>query len=58
MLIEAGADPTINDEEDFSCIHAAVDGRCSTDVLQTLIDNGAHVNDERKDGTTCTNTSM
>ena len=51
VLIEAGADPTINDEEDFSCIHAAVDGRCSTDVLQTLIDHGAHVNDKRKDGT-------
>ena len=52
VLIEAGADPTINDEEGFSCIHAAVDGRCSTDVLQTLIDHGADVNATRKDGTT------
>ena len=52
MLIEAGANPTINDEEGFSCIHAPVDGRCSTDVLQKLIDHGAHVNAKRKDGTT------
>ena len=52
VLIKAGADPTIDDEEGFSCIHAAVDGRCSTDVLQTLIDNGAHVNARRRDGAT------
>ena len=52
VLLGAGAYPTMNDEEGFSCNHAAVDGRCSTDVLQKLIAHGAHVNAERKDGTT------
>ena len=51
-LLGAGADPTVDDEEGFSCIHAAIDGRCSTDVLQKLIDHGAHVNAKRQDGTT------
>ena len=51
VLIEAGADPTIDDKEGFSCLHAAVDGICSKDTLQTLIDHGAHINAIRKDGT-------
>ena len=51
VLLEAGADPTIADEEGFSCLHAAVDGYCSKDTLQTLINHGAHINATRKDGT-------
>ena len=51
-VLGAGADPTISDEEGFSCIHAAVDGQCSKDVLQSLIDRGAHIDAKRKDGTT------
>ena len=51
VLLEAGADPTIADEEGFSCLHAAIDGRCSTDILQALIHHGAHIDAARKDGT-------
>ena len=58
VLLGAGADSTINDEEGFSCVHAAVDGRCSTDVLQKLVCHGAHVNASRKDGHNCTYASL
>ena len=51
ILLKAGADPTIADEEGFSCIHAAIDGQCSTDILQALIHHGAHIDAARKDGT-------
>ena len=51
VLLEAGADPTIADEEGFSCVHAAIDGYCSKDILQALIDHGAHIDATRKDGT-------
>ena len=52
VLLKAGADPTIADEVDYSCLLAAVDGRCSKDILQALINHGAHVDAKRKDGTT------
>ena len=51
VLLAAGADPTIADEEGFTCLYAAVDGRCNTETLQALIDHGAHVDAKRKDGT-------
>ena len=51
VLLEAGADPVIADEEGFSCLHAAIDGYCSKDILQALIDHGALVDAKRKDGT-------
>ena len=51
VLLGAGADPTIADEEGFSCLHAAIDGYCSKATLQALIDHGAPVDAARKDGT-------
>ena len=51
VLLEAGADPAIDDDEGFSCIHAAVDGICSKETLQLLIAHGAHIDAKRKDGT-------
>ena len=51
VLLEAGANPSIADEEGFSCLHAAIDGICSRDTLQALIDHGAHIDATRKDGT-------
>ena len=51
VLLEAGADPTIVDDVHYSSLHAAVDGRCSKDTLQALIDHGAHIDATRKDGT-------
>ena len=51
VLLGAGADPTIADNEGFSCLHAAIDGYCSKDILQALIDHGAHTDARRKDGT-------
>ena len=50
VLLGARADPTIVDEEGFSCLHAAIDGQCSKDTLQALIDHGAYVDATRKDG--------
>ena len=52
VLLEAGADPAIVDDVHYSSLHAVVDGRCSLDTLQALIDHGAHIDAERKDGTT------
>ena len=52
VLLGAGADPSIGDHENFSCLHAAVDGQCSKDTLQALIYHGAHIDAKRKDGTT------
>ena len=52
VLLGAGADPSISDHENFSCLHAAVDGRCSNNTLQAVIDHGAHIDAKRKDGTT------
>ena len=49
VLLEAGADPGIVDEESFSCVHAAIDGRCSKDTLQALV--SAYIDGRRKDGT-------
>ena len=51
VLLRAGADPIIADEEGFSCLHAAVDGYCSKDNLRALIDHGALIDATRKDGT-------
>ena len=51
VLLRAGADPTIVDDEGFSCLHAAVDGRCSKETLQELIAHGSHIDATRKDGT-------
>ena len=51
VLLDAGADPSIADEEGCSCVHAAVDGYCNKDTLQALIDHGAHIDATRKDGT-------
>ena len=51
VLLGAGADPTIVDDIHYSSLHAAVDGRCSKDTLQALIDHGTHIDATRKDGT-------
>ena len=51
VLLEARADPNIVDEEGYSCIFAAVDGHCSKDTPQALIDHGANIDAERRDGT-------
>ena len=51
VLLEAGADPSVADKEGFSCLHVAIDGHCSKDTLQGLIDHGIHIDATRKDGT-------
>ena len=52
VLLEAGADPNVIDKIGYSCMFAAVDGRCSREILQELMEHGAHVDTKRKDGTT------
>ena len=51
VLLNAGADPTVLDDVGYSSLFAAVDGRCSIDILQALIDHGAHIDVKRRDGT-------
>ena len=51
VLLGAGADPTIADDEGLSCLHAAIDGQCSKDTLQELTDHGSHIDVTRQDGT-------
>ena len=50
VLLEAGADPTIADEEGLSCLNAAIHGHCSKDTLQELLDHGAHIDVKTEDG--------
>ena len=51
VLLGAGAEPHIADEEGVSCLHAAIDGYWSKDTLQALIEHGAHIDAKSKDGT-------
>ena len=51
VLLDSGADPAIADKIGYSSLHAAVDGRCSLDTLQALINHGAYIDAKRKDGT-------
>ena len=50
VLLEAGADPTIADEEGLSCLQAAIYGNSSKDTLQSLIDRGAHIDARKGNG--------
>ena len=51
ILLAAGADPIIADDEGFSCLHAAIYGHCSKETLQALIDHGADIDAKKEDGT-------
>ena len=44
VLLSAGADRTIKDANGSTWIHYAVNGDCSKEVLQSIIDQGADVN--------------
>ena len=50
VLLGTGADPTIANNERFSCLHAAVNGNCSQDSLRALIEHGAHIDARHTDG--------
>ena len=43
VLLDAGANPNICDKDDESCLHWAVNKGCDDEVLQELIDHGAHL---------------
>ena len=51
-MLDAGADPSIADKNGDSCLHAAMNGHCSTGAIQKIVDHGAHVNAVNKDETT------
>ena len=44
VLLKAGSDANIADENGVTCLMLAVDGDCSSEVLQAIIDHGADVN--------------
>ena len=44
ILLKAGADPNIADENGETCLHHAVLGECSKEVLRKMLDQGANVN--------------
>ena len=52
VLLSAGADRTIQDVDGDAWIHYAFLGDCRKEVLQTIIDQGAHVNITNKHNVT------
>ena len=52
VLLHAEADPKITDDYGYTCLHHAVAGDCSKEVLETIINHGADVNATNKNNTT------
>ena len=52
ILLDAGADPNIADEDGYTSLHDAVEGFCSTESLRAIIDHGADVNAINKNSVT------
>ena len=52
VLLTAGADPNITDADGNACLHNSIYGNWEREVLQTIIDHGAHVNITNKEGHT------
>ena len=52
VLLNSGADPLIANDYGETCLHAAVEGDCSKDVLQKIINHGAVVNATNKKNVT------
>ena len=52
VILNAGGNPNIADDDGGSCIQYAVDAGCSKTVLKTLINHGADVNVTNKNNTT------
>ena len=52
VLLNAGADLNIENINGETCLHAAVSGHCSKEVLQELINHGVDVNARSKKGVT------
>ena len=48
-LLNAGTDPNTSNNDGDTWIHAATDGDCSKETLQTIINHGADVNATNKD---------
>ena len=55
VLLKAGSDTNIADKNGETCLMRAVDGDCSSEVLQAIIDHGADVNATNKTQSNCIN---
>ena len=52
VLLHAGPDSNIADDDGYTCLHHAVHGDCSNEILETLINHGACVNATSKNNAT------
>ena len=52
ILLEAGPYPNIADNNGDTCLHAAVIGGCSKNIISTILDHGAGVNATNKNNET------
>ena len=52
VLLNAGADPHIADANGYTCLHNAVSGDCSKEVLQEIISHNANINATNKNNVT------
>ena len=57
VLLNAGANAHLADDDGDTCLHYAVDGECSKKVLETIISHGADANATNKENITVLMTS-
>ena len=52
MLLRAGTDPNAADADGYKCLHQAIVGGCSKEIIQRIIDHGGDVNAKNTKGET------
>ena len=52
MLLRAGTDPNAADADGYKCLHQAIIGGCSKEIIQRIIVHGGYVNAKNTKGET------